>query len=149
MCSCKEQEYFHTLAHDDEHIIRMAMKTGPYSIVTDGSTEYDDKKLYPIVVCYFDDVQMRVVCVLKLLESSVSTGEAIYSLIDDFTQNCIDWDKSLSFGADNAAVMRMLGKGMARHPHVYLLDCPCHLIHLPKYGETCSSAHCKFKRICF
>ena len=110
--------------------------------------EYDDKKLYPIVVHYSDGGQMRAVCfLLKLLESSVSTGEAIYSLIDDFTQNCINWDMCLSFGAYNAAVMRGLGKGMAsflsaRHPHVYLLGRLCHFFHLAA-KQNCSSAHCE------
>ena len=34
-----------TLADDDERTIREAMKNGPFSIATDGSTDYDDIKL--------------------------------------------------------------------------------------------------------
>ena len=126
-----------TLADDDERTIREAMKNGPFSIATDGSTDYDDVKLYPLVVRYFDDGMKRVVCVLlRLAESRVSTGEAIFKLIDEeFDRSCISWSQCVSFGADNANVMRGLGKGVAgflinQHPHVYMLGCPCHLIHL-------------------
>ena len=40
-----------------------------------------------------------------------------------------------SFGADNASVMQGLGKGLAgfikrKNSAIYMLGCPCHLIHL-------------------
>lgn len=53
----------------------------------------------------------------------------------ELTKRGIPWSNCVSLAADNAAVMQGLGKGVAaflkaQHPHIYLVGCPCHLIHL-------------------
>ena len=65
-----------------------------------------------------------------------STGENIFKLIDsELEKRDISWDNCMSFGADNAMVMQGLKEGTAgyinkKNSAVYVLGCPCHLIHL-------------------
>ena len=130
-----------TLANDDEETIAKIMKTSPYSIATDGSTDYDDVKMYPIVVRYFDFNNV-VTVLLKLVESRDSTGKGIFDLVDrELSKRGIPWSNCVSFAADNAVVMQGLGKGVAafltqQHPHVYLLGCACHLMHIATEQAT-------------
>ena len=67
------------LASNDEACITDAMKQSPFSLATDGSTDMEDVKMYPIVVKLFDASLGRVVVLmLKLCESRESTGKAIF-----------------------------------------------------------------------
>ncbi|XP_056598364.1 uncharacterized protein LOC130417080 [Triplophysa dalaica] len=125
------------LAKNDDERITEAMKRSPYSLATDGSTDMEDVKMYPIVVRIFDPSLGRVVVMLlKICESRESTGKAIFELLDgELKKRDIPWSNCVSFAADNAAVMQGLGKGVAaflkaQHPHIYLVGCACHLIHL-------------------
>ena len=125
------------LADDDEQALIQCMREGPFSIATDGSNDFEDVKLYPLVVRFFNASQGRVVCLLlHLLESSVSTGEAIYKLMVDYlAKHNIPWTNCLSFAADIAKVMVGTGVGVAghlrrQHPHVCVIGCACHLIHI-------------------
>lgn len=68
-----------TLAKDDENTITHCMINGPYSLATDGSTDMECVKLYPLVICYFDVTLGQIMCVLlALLESPVSTGKRLF-----------------------------------------------------------------------
>ena len=125
------------LASNDEACITDAMKQSPFSLATDGSTDMEDVKMYPIVVKLFDASLGRVVVLmLKLCESRESTGKAIFELVNyELKKRGIGWENCVSFAADNAAVMQGLGKGVAaflklQQPNVYLVGCACHLIHL-------------------
>jgi hypothetical protein len=126
------------LGKDDESRITEILKKQAFSLATDGSTDLDDAKLYPIVVRYFDRTLEKIVCsLLTLVESKVaSTGANIYKLLDDELQKRkIPWANCLSFSSDNAAVMSGLGKGVAgimdrTHPGIYFVGCACHLMHL-------------------
>ncbi|XP_063765200.1 zinc finger BED domain-containing protein 5-like [Eleginops maclovinus] len=126
------------LAKEDASVITEAMRTAPYSLATDGSTDYGDCKLYPLVVKYFDRGLGRVLTVLLSLPEchEASTGQNIFKLIDnELEKRSISWDNCMSFGADNAMVMQGLKAGTAgyinkKNSAVYVLGCPCHLIHL-------------------
>ncbi len=125
------------LASTDDERITEVMKRSPYSLATDGSTDMEDIKMYPIVVRIFDASLGRVVVMLlKICESRESTGRAIFELLDDeLKKRGIPWSNCVSFASDNAAVMQGLGKGVAaflkaQNPHIYLVGCACHLIHL-------------------
>ena len=120
-----------------------AMKKGPFSIATDGSNDYEDVKLYPLVVCHYDEPNDHVKCLLLcLLESNSSMGQAIYQFMADYMEkHSISWENYLSCGADNANVMSGTGSGVAGHlkhlhPHVYMVGCPCHLIHIAAEKAT-------------
>lgn len=73
---------------------------------------------------------------LKVCERRESTGRAIFDLLDrELKQRGISWSNCISFAADNAAVMQGMGKGVAaflkaQHPHIHLIGCACHLMHL-------------------
>jgi hypothetical protein len=81
----KSSNIVRCLAEDTSRKIAEAMKTGPFSIATDGSCDYDDKKLYPVCVRYFDNEKGKVMSVLLTLpELTVdSTGENIFELLDN------------------------------------------------------------------
>ena len=89
------------------------MKTAPYSLATDGSTDYGDCKLYPLVVKYFDPGLGRVLTVLLSMPEChvASTGQNIFKLMDsELEKRDITWDNCMSFGADNAMVMQGHGR---------------------------------------
>lgn len=126
-----------TLARDDSDRLTEVMKKAPFSLATDGSTDMDDVKMYPIAVKIFDaSVGKVVLMLLKLCESRESTGKAIFDLVDNvLKEKGIPWSNCVSFAADNAAVMQGLGKGVAaflkaQQPNIYLVGCACHLIHI-------------------
>ena len=104
-----------TLLVNDEQTITNLMTQSPYSIATDGSTDMDDAKLYPLVVRVFDpSVGKIIVVLLKLVECRSSTGEGIYDLVDhELSKRGISWSNCVSFGADNASVMQDLKRGVA------------------------------------
>ena len=113
------------------------MKLSPYSLATDGSTDMENIKMYFIVVRSFDPSLGRVTVMLpKICESRESTGRTIFELLDsELKKRVIPWSNCVSFAADNAAVMQGLGEGvaaflMAQSPHISLVGCACHLIHL-------------------
>jgi hypothetical protein len=57
------------LARNDAIAITRAMQSAPYSLATDGSQDYSDHKLYPLVIKYFDEN------VGKLLSTLLATAE--------------------------------------------------------------------------
>lgn len=127
-----------TLAAEDAGIITNAMQNGPYSLATDGSTDYGDSKLYPIVVKYYDKSVGRILTVLLCMPecTEASTGENIFKLIDSvLIKRNIPFENCMSFAADNANVMQGMNQGVAgflfrKCPSIYIMKCPCHLIHL-------------------
>ena len=118
-------------------IIR-TLKTSSFSLATDGSTDFDSVKLYPLVARYYDQEVGSIVCVLlSLIElDGPSTGENIFCLVfEDLKTKGIPWSNMLSFAMDNANVMAGMKNGVAGfinrdYPHVYFVGCACHLIHL-------------------
>jgi hypothetical protein len=127
-----------TLAANDEKDIVQALRSGPFSLATDGSQDYSDTKLYPVVVRYFDDVQGQLVCTILDMPSlkESSTGENIFRLMDTvLTSKEISWQNCVSFACDNANVMMGQHKGVVaylhqKNPETFVVGCPCHLIAL-------------------
>ena len=79
----KTTAILHTLAKDDDKEMTKILQQSPFSVATDGSNDFADKKLYPIVVRYFDSSSGRVLtnnfCMPEL--TIASTGENIFRLI--------------------------------------------------------------------
>eukprot|EP00057_Strongylocentrotus_purpuratus_P015562 XP_011670036.1 PREDICTED: SCAN domain-containing protein 3-like [Strongylocentrotus purpuratus] len=127
-----------TLGKDSRKKIVDVIKVSPFSLATDGSTDYDDVKLYPICVRYFDPDEGRTLSVLLSLKecNKPSTGENIFKLLEAELQELeIPFENLVSFSADNASVMLGKFKGVAafllkRAPSMYISGCPCHLMHL-------------------
>lgn len=105
---------------------------------SDGSTDMDDAKLYPVVVRYLDKSLSRIVCsLLTMVEwKEASTGDNIFKLLDhELTKRNIPWSNCVSFSSDNASVMSGMGKGVAGHisriqSSTYLMGCACHLMNI-------------------
>ena len=106
---------------------------------SDGSTDMDDAKLYPVVVRYFDEKLGRIVCsLLTMVEcKEASTGENIFHMLNEqlVTKRDLSWSNCVSFASDNAAVMSGMGKGVAGHisrvqPNIYFMGCACHLMNI-------------------
>lgn len=127
-----------SLAENDAKDLATRMKHHPYSLATDGSTDMESIKLYPVLVKSYDPAVGQVVCELLSMKQSTerSTGENIFNLLDkELTSWSIPWSNCVSFGTDNAAVMLGKHKGVAtlikqKNPNTYIVGCPCHLMHL-------------------
>ena len=84
----KTSNIVNVLASDVENMITEGMRSQPFSLATDGSTDFDDIKMYPILVkLYNSDIGRVVTLLLKLVESCISTGIAIFELIDSELKN--------------------------------------------------------------
>ena len=132
------------LAQHNFHDTLNKMKESFYSIATDGSTDINDAKLYPLVVKTFDDKEGKVVCELLDINEckESSSGVNIFALInEEFEKRDMSGQRCISFGADNAAVLHGANAGVAAfvkefNPSVYFIGCPCHLMHIAAQKGT-------------
>ncbi|CAC5360736.1 SMARCA3 [Mytilus coruscus] len=76
----KATEIVHSLSkNDDEQNITPILKNNPFSVGTDGSNDISDKKLYAIVVRYYDSKAGKILTnCLTIPELHVSSGENIF-----------------------------------------------------------------------
>ena len=65
-----------TLSSNDKVKIADNLKKCPFSLATDGSTDYEDVKLYPICVRYFDSDTGHVLSVLPPRPPAVPLGHS-------------------------------------------------------------------------
>lgn len=126
----------YTASETKKEISELLQKT-PFSLATDGSTDSNAVKLYPIVVSFFNaQIGQISTLLLSLLESTDNTGEGIFSVINsELSSLAIPWENCISFSSDNAYTMIGANKGVAkfvkdRHSSVYVSGCSCHLIHI-------------------
>jgi hypothetical protein len=134
----KTSAILEVLADDDADTIGNILRNNPFSLATDGSTDYDSVKLYPLVVRYYEPVVQQIVCVLLVMKElkGDSTGENIFKLLNsELTARDIPWANCISFGMDNASVMSGMNKGVAgfmyrKQSSIYMSGCMCHLMHL-------------------
>ncbi|KAJ8036899.1 Zinc finger MYM-type protein 6 [Holothuria leucospilota] len=142
----KTSQVITCLAKNDADLLTSKLKTQPFSIATDGSTDMDSVKLYPVLIKTFDNASGEVACQLLAIRECTerSTGENIFKILDsEFIARNIPWDNCLSFATDNASVMVGKHKGVATHikqknPGVFVVGCACHLMHLAaKKGCKC------------
>lgn len=114
-----------------------------FSLATDGSTDHNDIKLYPLVVTYFDINKGEIVNrLLSIVESDDGTGQGIFNALNqEMTQKSIPWSNCVSFGCDNANTMTGSVKGVAAfvkgcQPSIIIQGCACHLLHLAAQRAT-------------
>ena len=130
----KTTEITYTLA-SYEKIIK-GLKHMPFSLATDGSNDFKDTKLYPVVVRDFSKKAHKIVTVLLGLKESQqsSIGENMFKLLDsELKTNNLDWK---NFQLEKlAAAMTGKYKGVwpfipKENPNVFLAQCCCHLLHI-------------------
>lgn len=87
--------------------IILTLRSSQFSVSTDGSTDQNSNKLYPIVVRYFDSSKQNIVsALLSILECSDNTGYGIFSIINqEMNRKLIPWKNCVAFGCDNTNTM--------------------------------------------
>ena len=82
----------YTASETKKEISELLQKT-PFSLATDGSTDSNAVKLYPIVVSFFNaQIGQISTLLLSLLESTDNTGEGIFSVINsELSSLAIPW----------------------------------------------------------
>ena len=136
------------LGETEQNDIVKKLKKTVFCIATDGSNDMNASKLYPILVCYYDNQSHKIVTVhLGLRECMVSsTGKNIFLEIDaELKSHGLSWDQILAFSTDNAAVMVGHRSGVAafikeQNPNCYIAGCCCHLLHIAAKSATKSLA---------
>lgn len=104
------------LGKQSKQSILDVIRVSPFSMATDGSTDYEDVKLYPICVRYCDPNSGKVNSVILSLKecNKPSTGENIFKLLEaEMDELEIPWENLICFSADNASVMLGKMKGVA------------------------------------
>jgi hypothetical protein len=115
------------------------MKSGVFSISTDGSNDEHSKQFPLVIRTLSEEAETRQVTSELLSVPTVdgcATGEAIFKLIEKvFVENDIPWSNLIAFGCDNANVMVGKNNGVYGHllrknAHIALANCTLHLIHI-------------------
>ncbi|KAK6178212.1 hypothetical protein SNE40_013022 [Patella caerulea] len=142
------------LAEDSKFKIVSIIQEDPFSLATDGSTDYDDVKLYPVCVQYFNSDTGHVVSeLLSLTECTMaSTGQNIFELMNTELKSCeIPWKNVVSFSTDNAFMMVGALKGVAsfilkENLSGFINGCLCHLMHLAA-SKAANCLNCDVKSL--
>lgn len=125
------------MAGESKKEIVACLQQVPFSLATDGSTDSNSVKLYPLVVSFFNEAQGKIsVVLLSVVETSDNTGAGIFAVCNNELSSLnISWENCIAFSSDNASTMTGETKGVIsfvkkHHPAVVLQGCSCHLIHL-------------------
>lgn len=132
------------LAKNQQATLVEKMKTGPFSLSTDGSND-EKSKPFPLVVrCGNNDGKITSeLFSVPVCEPSAS-GENIFRLIQNaLEEKEIPWGNCISFGTDNASVMIGHKKGVFafpknKHDDIHLAVSTLHLVHI----ATAKGADC-------
>ena len=128
----------HMASHHQKNIVDL-MISGPFAIMTDGSSDRGvEAQLYPLVVRCYSKTAGRILRQLLAMPEcqSACTGENIFQLMDTTLKSkAIAWDRCIAYGSDNASVMMGAKKGVAafvtkENPAIFISGCTCHLLNL-------------------
>ena len=107
------------------------MKSGPYSLLVDGSNDIALKKLNPLTVKLYDASCRQVAT--RLLDCGTAT--TIFNKIDlVLSTHSIPWSNCVGFGVDNTSVNvglrhSIMTQVKSKNNECYFMGCPCHLVH--------------------
>lgn len=89
-----------------QQLLVKAMKTQPYALSIDGSSDSSVEKMNPLTVRFFDhQYGMVTTHFLDMCMSSSSTAEAIFAKIEEvLTKHDIPWNNCIAIGLDNTSV---------------------------------------------
>ena len=114
-----------------------AMKSGPFSQLTDDTTYITNQQQCCLLVRYFDNTTGFVKgSFYKVLHLSRATGESIFSAITDaFAKDNIPIQNMIALGTDGAAIMCGRVSGLYAtlrelQGSLYSVSCICHPVHL-------------------
>ena len=118
-----------------QHLVSV-MKSEPFSLAVDGSSDSDVEKMNPLTVKFFDISRSKASTqFLDMCMSSISTAEGIFSKVDSVLEtHDISWDNCVGFGLDNTSVNMgchnsIKSRVLQKNPSIYIMGCPCHIVH--------------------
>ena len=112
------------------------MRSDPFAIAIDGSSDSGIEKMNPLTVRIFDiNHGATSTRFLDMCMSSSSTAAGIFSKVQQvFTTHSISWNNCVGVGVDNTSVnlgcrnsikTRIVNENRA----AYVMGCPCHIVH--------------------
>ena len=112
------------------------LKTEPFSLCIDGSSDTGTENLYPVVVRIFDLNRGRVsTSFWRMCLVSDCSAKGIFDQIAlAFEQYSIPWENVIGLSLDNASVNMGKHKGIFTHfekknRSIYTAGCQCHIVH--------------------
>lgn len=129
------------IATENRDSIQEDLKSTPYTLITDKSTDIGTIKCMAVIVRYFKDSRV-IDRFLDLVPCENGTAEGIFAAIEEcLKKNKVDMQMMIGFGADNCSVM--MGKYNsvktrleATVKHIFVFGCCCHLMHLCAVGAN-------------
>ena len=122
-----------------ESLLVAQMKNEPFSLAVDGSNDTGLHKMNPVTVRTYDSITGFVTTRLldMCLTSGTSSGTAanIFSAMDSaLVSRGIVWSNCICVSVDNTSVNMgrhnsISTRATAKYPKVYIMGCPCHIIH--------------------
>ena len=124
------------IAPSYQHGLVKVMKTGPFSVAIDGSSDNGVEKMNPLTVRIFN-VKRGIVHTqfLDMCLSSLSTAEGLFSKMQDvLLKHEISWVNCVGIAVDNTSVNVGCNNSIKTriqqvNPAVYVMGCPCHIVH--------------------
>ena len=112
------------------------MKSGPYSVAIDGSSDNGVEKMNPLTVRIINaESGMVHTHFLDMCMSSRSTAEGIFSKMQDALQkHQISWMNCVGIAVDNTSVNMGCRNSIKTriqeaNAAIYVMGCPCHIVH--------------------
>lgn len=112
------------------------MKTTPFSLAIDGSSDTGIEKMNPLTIRTYDDSRGIVhTQFLDMCMSSNATAEGIFSKMQEaLDKHEIPWNNCVGISLDNTSVNMGCHNSIRTrvtraNPAVYILGCPCHIVH--------------------
>lgn len=133
------------IAPSFQYILVESMKSAPFAIAIDGSSDFSVEKMNPLTVRIFDKSHQGVSTqFLDMCMSSSSTAEGIFAKMENSLSkhNCVSIgvdNTSVNMGSRNSIKTRIVQK----NPAVYVMGCPCHILH-----NTAGKAASAFENVC-
>ncbi|KAF3840395.1 hypothetical protein F7725_019112 [Dissostichus mawsoni] len=117
----------------------------PFSLATDGSNDTGREKLNPLTVKIWSSqgVIQRFLDMGLTSGTSCGTAEAIFNKMKEVLEgHSIPWANCVALAVDNASVNlgarnSIKSRVLDQNPSIYVLGCPCHIVHNNAHAEFC------------
>lgn len=132
-----------------QQLLVSTMKTAPFSVAIDGSTDTGVEKMNPLTVRILNTQNGMVHSqFLDMCMSSQSTAEGIFQKMQDALQKHeISWENCVGLAVDNTSVNvgrrnSLMTRLQEVNPSIYTMGCPCHIVH-----NICGKASSAFEAV--
>lgn len=124
------------------------MKSNPYTVAIDGSSDTGIEKMNPLTVRVITSDGIVNTEFLDMCMSSESTAEGIFGKMNDaLVKRGILWQNCVGISVDNTSVNMgcrnsIKSRALQVNPSIYIMGCPCHVVH-----NTAGKATAAFERV--